>query len=521
MKKGICGYLRLCYHGEGLQSITKFNLSTAASVDRAESAQYESAKPFSEIPGPKGLPYLGTLLEYRQGPFKKFDIDRLQDALLARYKEYGRIMKEAIGSTTVVHLFDPEYVKVIFQSEGKMPYIVPLMETTQRYRQQRGLSPGLGNTNGEEWYRLRSAVQQMMMRPKAVSVYLPLVEEVVNDFVKKLAKIRDANFEVPDLKNEVAKWNLESSGMTVFETRLGCLNAGPNSEAQKMIDANTTMFTLSTKLQFSLPFFRYLNTPTWRKLVEAEDFFFYRTGQSYVERTISKIKDLVNKGQYQEGQYNFLTYLMSKKELSYKDVTIITLSLFGDGLSTTVPTFVSILYCMASNPEVQQKVYEEICEMVPQSGPITPEIINKLIYLKAAVKEAFRFFPIGLDVARIPQQNLVIGGYQIPAGTHVEMNNFVMFKDPQYFVEPHKFMPERWLRDGSAHNIHPYILMPFGHGPRMCAGRRFAEQEMYVLLTRILQRFKLQWHYPEMGQTFKMLMVPNCPVRVTFLDRKN
>ena len=46
-----------------------------------------------------------------------------------------------------------------------------------------------------------------------------------------------------------------------------------------------------------------------------------------------------------------------------------------------------------------------------------------------------------------------------------------MFKDPQYFEEPERFKPERWLRDGSAKDIHPYILTPFGHGPRMCAGK--------------------------------------------------
>jgi ecdysteroid 25-hydroxylase CYP302A1 len=45
-----------------------------------------------------------------------------------------------------------------------------------------------------------------------------------------------------------------------------------------------------------------------------------------------------------------------------------------------------------------------------------------------------------------------------------------MFKDEKYFDEPDEFRAERWLRDGSAENIHPYILTPFGHGPRMCAG---------------------------------------------------
>lgn len=56
--------------------------------------------------------------------------------------------------------------------------------------------------------------------------------------------------------------------------------------------------------------------------------------------------------------------------------------------------------------------------------------------------------------------------------THVELNNYVFLRSPQYFKDPDKFLPERWLRDGdtSAKNIHPYVLLPFGHGPRMCAG---------------------------------------------------
>ncbi len=47
---------------------------------------------------------------------------------------------------TVVHLFDPDFIKVVYLNEGKIPHIPPLVATTQMYRKYRGLSPGLGNT---------------------------------------------------------------------------------------------------------------------------------------------------------------------------------------------------------------------------------------------------------------------------------------------------------------------------------------------------------------------------------------
>ena len=82
----------------------------------------------------------------------------------------------------------------------------------------------------------------------------------------------------------------------------------------------------------------------------------------------------------------------------------------------------------------------------------------------------------------------VLSGYQIPAGTHVDLNPSVHFRDPKLFPDPDAHRPERWLRGtasstssgkeerGGAEEdlIHPYLLTPFGHGTRMCAGRRYS-----------------------------------------------
>lgn len=54
------------------------------------------------------------------------------------------------------------------------------------------------------------------------------------------------------------------------------------------------------------------------------------------------------------------------------------------------------------------------------------------------------------------------------------------------FPEPLKFKPERWLRSlKHENNIHPYLVLPFGHGMRSCLARRFAEQNILVALLRV------------------------------------
>lgn len=76
--------------------------------------------------------------------------------------------------------------------------------------------------------------------------------------------------------------------------------------------------------------------------------------------------------------------------------------------------------------------------------------------------------------------------------TVVVTQNQVICRLPEYFDEPNSFIPERWLRDSNGidktikeKSINPYIVLPFGHGPRSCIARRFAEQNLQVFLLRV------------------------------------
>lgn len=63
----------------------------------------------------------------------------------------------------------------------------------------------------------------------------------------------------------------------------------------------------------------------------------------------------------------------------------------------------------------------------------------------------------------------------------------------EYFPNPEKFLPERWLKTKSANEgcpvsktkIHPFVSLPFGYGRRSCLGRRFAETELQILLAKV------------------------------------
>ena len=79
----------------------------------------------------------------------------------------------------------------------------------------------------------------------------------------------------------------------------------------------------------------------------------------------------------------------------------------------------------------------------------------------------------------------------IKKNTQIQMPVWASHHNPEFFPEPEKFKPERFLKENSG-NIIPYTWRPFGGGNRVCIGKRFAMVEMTIAMAKILAKFRIE-----------------------------
>ncbi|KAF0288563.1 Cytochrome P450 4C1 [Amphibalanus amphitrite] len=152
------------------------------------------------------------------------------------------------------------------------------------------------------------------------------------------------------------------------------------------------------------------------------------------------------------------------------------------------------LYNLGRNPDVQQKVYDELVEVLgDQQRPLTRDDLPKLRYLEMVIKETLRLFPPVPMIGRRLNSDTVIDGYPIPGSCNVGLLVYAIHRDPVHWPDPERFDPERFSPENSK-GRHPYSYVPFSAGPRNCIGQKFALMEEKVLLASVVRTFHVTSH---------------------------
>ncbi|XP_046383450.1 cytochrome P450 6k1-like [Ischnura elegans] len=181
------------------------------------------------------------------------------------------------------------------------------------------------------------------------------------------------------------------------------------------------------------------------------------------------------------------------------------LSFYIAGFETSSTALNWALLELARNLDCQEKLINEIDETRKKhNGEIDYDTLRSMPYLDMVVNETLRKYPTlsALDRCcteeyRNPEYNLVI-----PKGMHVLVPVLGIHYDPKYYKDPYKFDPERFSGD-SKDDRPSCTYMPFGEGPRLCIGMRFAEMQIKSSLVSMLS--KVRFSVPDKLKEMKEL----------------
>ncbi|XP_077879893.1 cytochrome P450 3A9-like [Ictidomys tridecemlineatus] len=191
--------------------------------------------------------------------------------------------------------------------------------------------------------------------------------------------------------------------------------------------------------------------------------------------------------------------LESHKALSDLELVAQSIIFIFAGYETTSSALSFILYELATHPDVQTKLQQEIDVALLNKASATYHTVLQMEYLDMVVNETLRLYQIAGRLERVCKKDVEINGVPIRKGTVVMISSFVLHRDPQQWPEPEEFCPERFSKNNK-HSINPHMYMPFGNGPRNCMGMRFALMNIKFALVKVMQTFSFQ--------TYKKTQIP-------------
>lgn len=154
------------------------------------------------------------------------------------------------------------------------------------------------------------------------------------------------------------------------------------------------------------------------------------------------------------------------------------------GSETAANTLTWTLYLLAAHPETERRVREELAALPAAPGP---DALAPLVFTRAVLQEAMRLYP---PVAVLSRQALApdrIRRWSLRPGDTVMCVPWLLHRHATWWEHPHAFRPERFLPE-AARRQPKFTYMPFGLGPRVCAGAAFGMAEMQVFLAVLLRR---------------------------------
>jgi cytochrome P450 len=411
-------------------------------------------------PGPKGLPLLGNLLEFRRDTLRYYE---------EWARDYGDAVSLNLAGWQIVLLNNPDYAEYVLVRNHRN-----FIKFPRFFRHAEAIfGQGLLTSEGEFWHRQRRLAAPAFHAQRVAGYG----DTMVHHTERMLAGWQPGALR--DVHADMMEVTLRITAKTLFDAEVDADVAGLGAAIDAIADEIAKRVRRPWRIPDAIP------TP----------------GNIRYLRGLRRIDQLVNaiirerQTHDDADRGDLLSMLMLARDDDGKPMTeqqlrdeVITLLLAGH--ETTALALSWIWYLLAQHPEADAKLAAELHEVLGGRAPAASDL-PRLRYAEQVVTEAMRIYPPVWGFGREALADCEIGGYAIPAGTTIIISPWVSHRNPRYFADPAAFRPERWDGDFAA-TLPRFAYVPFGGGPRICIGNRFAMMEAVLILATVAQRFRLE-----------------------------
>jgi len=408
-------------------------------------------------PGPKGHFLLGNIPDYRRGQL---------EFLERCAREYGDIVRLRLGYHRIFLVNHPDAIEEVLVTKSRnfikhfALRLTPLL-----------LGNGLLLSEGDFYLRQRRMVQPAFNRTRLAAYAAIMVEAAENTLATWWPG------ETRDMAGEMMRITLEIAARTLFGSEVV-------QETQE-IDVALQFLQESYLARFN----SFYPTPIW---IPTPANLRMRKATRRLDQIIYRFIDHRRRSGTDRG--DLLSMLLHARDeddggrMTDRQVRDEAMTLFLAGHETTALTLSWTWYLLATHPEVEERLATEVRIALADRLP-TIDDLPHLPYLKWVVQESMRLYPPVYTIGREARAECEVGGYQVPKGTTILMNQWIVHRDRRFFKQPEQFIPERWAGD-FALRLPKYAYFPFGGGPRLCPGNLFAMMEAMLILARITQGYR-------------------------------
>ena len=438
------------------------------------------------IPTAKGVvPFVGNIL-----PVLTFqsNFNDMHNKMYKNYKQYSMVGYYKLW-TPVLIVREPQMVKTILQSNFSSFHKNAL---TVREDLDPLLVKNPFFTYGESWSRSRKRMTYAFSNVRLKSLFV-----TVNGVCKKFEDFLNRRLAFDD------KYETELKHLFSKFTGEVVANAGLGIEGFCFEDTkHAGAFDIISEPLFEPGFFR---------AFENNALFITELRNLLRSRWIPKefdalfrniVKENIEIRQKESTPRNDFLQLMfdlmktSNENIDLESITAEALSFYVDGFETSSITLSFIGYNLAAHPDVQEKLRQEITSKIAKyDGVLTFDALKEMTYMEQVMSESQRLYPALSALSKTCTEKFELQGsdgltLQVEPGTEIIIPHHGLQVDPQYWVDPEVFDPERFNEE-KKQSIVKMTFLPFGEGPRMCVGMKMAMLQMKACLATLVGKYKL------------------------------